>query len=100
MVGPVRRAEAAPGDEVRVRRDRRRGIDLQQREPLDDLEQVVGPRRVEQLRAQRDPPRLLPRQPMHGERLGERRAGLEPARHSTDYYAWPAGEVAGVADAS
>ena len=65
VLGPVRRAEAAPGDEVGVRRDRRGGIDLQQRQPLDDLEQILRARRVEQLRAHRDPPRLLLRQPMH-----------------------------------
>ena len=33
-VGLVRRAEAAPGDEVRARRDRRGRVDLQQRQPL------------------------------------------------------------------
>ena len=42
VLGPVRRAETAPGDEVGVRRDRRRGIDLQQRQPLDDREQVAS----------------------------------------------------------
>ena len=38
------RAEAAPGDEVGAGRDCRRGVDLQQRQPVDDREQVRRPR--------------------------------------------------------
>ena len=34
--GPVRRAKAAPGDEVRTRRDRRGRVDLQQGQLLHD----------------------------------------------------------------
>ena len=58
-------AEPAPRDEVGARRDRRRRVDLEQRQPLDDREQVGRPRRVEQLRAHRDAPRLLLREPVH-----------------------------------
>ena len=65
LLRPVRRAEAAPGDEVCVRRDCRGRVDLQQRQPLDHREQLLGPRRVEQLGANGDAPRLRLRQPVH-----------------------------------
>ncbi len=84
VLGPVRRAEAAPGDEVGVRRDRRGGIDLQQRQPLDDLEQIRRARRVEQLRAHRDPPRLLPASAdAPRERVGGRARSPPTVRPST-----------------
>jgi len=54
FLGPVRRAEAAPGDEVGARRDRGGRVDLEERQPLDDAEQARGAFRVEQLRADRD----------------------------------------------
>ena len=47
MGGLVRRAETAPGDEVRARRNGRGRVDLQQRQLLHDGEQLVRPRRVE-----------------------------------------------------
>jgi hypothetical protein len=62
---PVRRAQAAPEDEVGVRRDGCGRIDLQQRQSLDHREQALGPRRVEQLGANGDAPRLRLRQAMH-----------------------------------
>ena len=58
VVGPVGRAEAAPGDEVRAGRDRRGRVDLEHRQLPDDRDQVGRPRRVEQLRAHGDPPGL------------------------------------------
>jgi hypothetical protein len=62
VIGPVARAEAAPRDEIRAGRDRRGRVELQQRQPPDDLEEVRRARRLEQLRAYRDAPRLLLRQ--------------------------------------
>ena len=38
-------------------------------QPFDDGEQILGARRIEQLCAHRDPPRLLPRQLVHAPRL-------------------------------
>src|SRR5581483_4638371 len=57
------------GDEVGVRRDGRGRIDLQERQSFHDGEQALRARRVEQLGAHRDPPRLLLRQPMHRENV-------------------------------
>ena len=62
VVGP----EPAPRDEVRARRDGGGRIELQQRQPLDDLEQVGGSRRIEQLGTDRDPPRLRELESMGG----------------------------------
>ena len=50
--------ETAPRDEVGCGRDHRRRVELQERQPVDDLEQVARPLRVQQLRADRDPARL------------------------------------------
>ena len=61
----VRRPEPAPEQQVRTRGDRGDRVVLDQRQPVHDLEQVGGPRRVQQLRAHRDPPRLLHGQPVH-----------------------------------
>ena len=55
-------AEARPEDQVDIGRDRRRRVDLEQGELVDDLgHRAAGPRRrgVEQLRPDRDPARLL-----------------------------------------
>lgn len=65
LVGSVRGAEATPGDEVGARRDGRGRVDLQQGQPLHDCDELGWARRVEQLRAHRDPPRLRLREPMH-----------------------------------
>ena len=64
MLGPVARAEPRPGDEVGGRRDRRRRVELQQRQVLDRREQVRRPVGVEQLGADRDPAGALLRQLM------------------------------------
>ncbi len=50
--------ETAPGDEIGCGRDHRRRVQLQERQPVDDVEEVTGPLRVEQLRADRDAARL------------------------------------------
>ena len=57
--GLVRRAEAAPGDEIGARRDRGGRVDLQQGQPLHDRVQLGRPRRIEQLRAHRNAPSLF-----------------------------------------
>ena len=64
--GLVRRAEAAPGDEVGAGRDRRGRVDLQQGQLPHDREQVGRPGCVEQLRAHRDAPGLRLGEPVHG----------------------------------
>jgi len=56
LLAPVRRAEAAPRDEVGARRDRIGRVDLQQGQLLDDLHQLGRTRRREQLRAHDDAP--------------------------------------------
>jgi hypothetical protein len=61
----VARAEPAPEHEVGAGRDRGGRVDLQERQALDDGQQVGRPRCVEQLRADGDPARLLLRQPVH-----------------------------------
>ena len=94
VVGPVRRAEPAPEDQVRARRDRRRRVDLQQGQPLHDLEQVGRTRLVEQLRPDRDPPCLRFREPVHlapeelSQALAECRRGLAL---ELGFPRWPAG---------
>jgi hypothetical protein len=69
--------------EVRARGDGGRGIDLQKCQPLDDLEQVGRSRRVEELRANRNAPRLRLRQPVHVERLDPNRDWTGHTRMST-----------------
>ena len=66
VVGPIGGAEPAPGDEVGARRYRCGRVELEQRQPPHDLEQIRRPRRVEQLRAHSDPAGLLLGQPVHG----------------------------------
>ena len=61
--GCVAFAQPAPGDEVRARRDRRRRVQLQERQPVDDARQVTRPVGVEQLRPDGDPASLLATQP-------------------------------------
>src|SRR5215207_1160351 len=56
----VERAEPAPEDELLRRRDSRDRIDLEEAEPADRLENVAR-RPVEELRANREPSRLLRR---------------------------------------
>ena len=63
----VRRAEAAPGDEVRTGRDGRRRVDLEQGQPRHDSEQVGRPWCVEKLRAHRDASGLRFGEPVHGQ---------------------------------
>ena len=60
--GIVGRAQPAPQDEVGARGDRRGGVDLQQGQPVDDVDEVAGARCVEQLRVDRDPARFVLRQ--------------------------------------
>ena len=72
-LGDVVRAEPAPEDELLRRRDRRDRVDLEEAEPADRVED--GRRRaVEELSADRDPPRLLRRDEPH------RSDPLEPDR--------------------
>ena len=52
--GVVGRAEPAPQDEVGARCDGRGGVDLQEREAVDNVNEVGRARRVEQLRVDRD----------------------------------------------
>ena len=66
VVGLVRRAEAAPGDEIRTGRDGRGRVDLQQGQLLDDCEQISRPASVEQLGPHRDAPGLRLGEPVHG----------------------------------
>jgi len=56
VLGAVRRAEPAPGDEVGARRDRGGRVDLEERQVLHHGEQVVRAARIEELCADRDPP--------------------------------------------
>ena len=53
--GVVGRAEPAPQHEVGARCDRRGRVDLQDREAVDDVNEVCRTRLVEQLRVDRDP---------------------------------------------
>jgi len=53
--GVVGRAEPAPQDEVGARCDGRGGVDLQEREAVDDVNEVGRARRGEQLRVDGDP---------------------------------------------
>jgi len=57
-IGDVARTKPAPEDEVLRRCDRRDRVDLQEAELPDRVEDVFR-RAVEELRADRDPPRLL-----------------------------------------
>ena len=75
LLGRVRGAEPTPRDEIGVRRDGVRRVDLQHREPAHDVQQGRRTRRVEQLRAHRDPTRIRPRQLVHGSRLNPRYDG-------------------------
>ena len=61
----VGRAEAAPGHQVRVRRDRADRVNLQQRQPPHGVQQPVRPRPVQQLSPHRDPPRVRQGQLVH-----------------------------------
>ena len=61
-------AEATPGDEVGARCHDRRRVELEERQPVDDLEEVGRPLGVEQLGAHGDAPRRLLGEPPHGHR--------------------------------
>ena len=65
VVGRVRRTHPAPGHEVGAGRHRVRGVQLQERQAVEDRHQVVGPPGVEQLGPDRDPARLLAGEPAH-----------------------------------
>ena len=58
--GVVGGAEPAPQDEVGARCDGRGGVDLEEREPVDDLDQAGRAWRGEQLRVDRDPAGFVP----------------------------------------
>ncbi len=64
LLGPIRTAHPRPDDEVGARRDRGGRVELEEGQVAHDLEQVGRPRRIEQLGADRDPPRLFPGQAM------------------------------------
>jgi hypothetical protein len=64
--GLVRRAEAAPGDEIRAGGDGRGRVDLQQRQLPHDPQQVGRTGCVEQLRPHSNPPGLSLGQLVHG----------------------------------
>ena len=68
----VVRPEPAPGDEVLRRRDARDGIDLEEAEPANGVEQALG-RAVEELRADRDPPSFLRRDDLSRPSVGDPR---------------------------
>ena len=72
----IRRAEAAPGDEVRARRDGRGRVDLQQCQLPHDREQIGRPGGIEELRAHRDAAGLRLGQPMHGQEATSELDGL------------------------
>jgi hypothetical protein len=80
MIGPVRRAEATPSNEVGARRDSRGRVDLQQGQLLHNRDQLGRPRRIEQLRPHRDPPGLRLRQPMHRQEASDPGWARSPAR--------------------
>src|SRR5262249_12237402 len=63
---PIARAEAAPRYEVGARRDRRGGVDLEHGQRPDELDQLGRSVRIEQLRADGDPPGLVLRQLVRG----------------------------------
>jgi hypothetical protein len=65
----VARAEPRPGDQVGVRRDRRRRVDLEQGQVLHHRQQVAGAASIQHLRAYGNPPRLLLAEMVHGPRL-------------------------------
>jgi hypothetical protein len=73
LLGVVRRAQPRPRDEVGARGDRGGRVELQEREALDEREQARRALRVEHLRADRDPPRLLEGEAVR--LLGVRRGG-------------------------
>jgi len=54
----IRRTEAAPQHHVRGRRDRRGRVQLEERQPVDDPEQVTRPLCVQELGSYGDSPRL------------------------------------------
>ena len=64
LLRPVRVTHPRPRDEIGARRDRRSGVELEERQVADDVEQFGRPVRVQQLGADRDSPRLLLRQPV------------------------------------
>jgi uncharacterized cupin superfamily protein len=87
VVGPVRRSEAAPGDEVRAGCDGRGRVDLQQGQPLHDVEQRRGPGCIEQLGAHRDASSLRLGEPMRRDAHGSHSrlaAGDEQRRSMTE----------------
>jgi hypothetical protein len=65
--GLVRRAKAAPGNEVRTGRDGRSRVNLQEGQSLHDGEQLSRPRSIEHLRAHSDSPGLRLGQSVHGQ---------------------------------
>ena len=79
--GPIRRAQAAPGDEVGAGGDRRGRVDLQEGQPLHDGQELGRPRRVEQLRPHRDAPGLRLGEPVHGP---EATSGVGSSLHAQD----------------
>ena len=80
----VRRAEPRPGDEVGARGDRRRRVELEEREALDHRHELGRPLGGEQLRADGDPAGVLP-----AETVGcHRRVFYRPAPHREPRGAW------------
>ena len=65
LPGPVGVAEPAPCDEVGGRRDRGGRVDLEHRQALHERHEVRRAGRLERLRPNGDPPRLLLRQLVH-----------------------------------
>ena len=78
---PVRGAETAPGNEVGARGDRRRGIELEERQPLDEGREIGRPLGIEKLGPDGDPAGLLAAQPANGFPAG-RGDGLRPRHYS------------------
>jgi hypothetical protein len=67
-------AQSRPGNEVGAWRDRGCGIELQERQVVDDRQQVGRPLHVQELGADRDAPGFSPIEPVdgHGARLAVR----------------------------
>ena len=55
----VGRTEPAPCDEISVRRDRRRRVNLKQGQVVDEIDQCGWPSGVEKLSSHRDLPRIF-----------------------------------------
>ena len=90
--GTVGRAEPAPRDEVCARRDRGGRIDLEERQPVDERQEVGRAARVEHLRTDGDAPGLLVCQVVDGGvRAGSRRGRhpANPSRRPADAVAAP-----------